>query len=329
MLKFDEGKKLELTEKALALRGQIEALVDSLAGCRNVWFMGIGGTYASSLQAEAHVQGRTELEIRAQEAADYNTLGNGRIGKGSVVVVSSVTGNTPEMTAAVEKAKAAGAEVIGFIDAADAPLARLVDHEFACPGSEQLKFLMTADRLLYRAGDFADYDEFYRELDTHLAKGLVEAEKQADAFGEAFASAHHDDALHYFVGAGTLWGTAYTTAMCYWEEMHWKRTKSIHAGEFFHGTLEVIERDTPVTLLMGEDAARPLAERVAAFLPRVCRNATIIDTKEYPLEGISERFRGYLSHILIRSVTQRIDAHMEEENRHPMSIRRYYRCMDY
>ncbi len=329
MLKFDEGKKLEMTRKALALRERVEALVDSMTGCRNVWFMGIGGTYASSLQAEAHVQGRTGLEIRAQEAADYNTLGNGRIGEGSVVVVSSVTGNTPEMVTAVEKAKAAGAKVIGFIDTPDTPLAGLVDHEFACPGSEQLKFLMVADRFLYRAGDFTEYGAFYSELDKYLAKGLVEAEKQADAFGEAFARAHHDDALHYFVGAGTLWGTAYTTAMCYWEEMHWKRTKSIHAGEFFHGTLEVIERDTPVTLFMGEDAARPLAERVAAFLPRVCRNSTVIDTKDYPLEGISPQFRGYLSHILVRAVTQRIDAHMEEENRHPMSIRRYYRCMDY
>ena len=34
------------------------------------------------------------------------------------------------------------------------------------------------------------------------------------------------------------------TDMCYWEEQHWIRTKSIHSAEFFHGTLEIIDRDT-------------------------------------------------------------------------------------
>ncbi len=67
-------------------------------------------------------------------------------------------------------------------------------------------------------------------------------------------------------------GAIYSYAMCYWEEQHWIRTKSVHAAEFFHGTLEIVDRDTPVTVYICEDKERPLAERVAKFLPRVCAN---------------------------------------------------------
>ena len=93
--------------------------------------------------------------------------------------------------------------------------------------------------------------------------------------------------------------------------------------------LEIIEKNTPVTVFIGEDSQRRLSERVAAFLPKVCANYEIIDTKDYPIEGISEKFRGNISHLVMHAITQRIDAHIEKINCHPMPIRRYYRQFDY
>ena len=77
-----------------------------------------------------------------------------------------------------------------------------------------------------------------------------------------------------------------------WEEQSWLRSKSIHAAEFLHGTLEIVDETTPVTLFIGEDEQRPLAERVAKLLPKICANYTIIDSKAYELPGISEKYRG-------------------------------------
>ena len=188
---------------------------------------------------------------------------------------------------------------------------------------------MVADRFLYHHGEFPEYDEYYAQLDAHLARDLVEVEKAADAFGLAFAQKHHEDPIHYFVGAGNQYGSTYSYAMCYWEEQHWIRTKSIHSAEFFHGMLEIVDRDTAVTVFVGEDKQRPLSQRVVDFLPRICANFTVIDSKDYPLPGIDERFRGNLSHLVTHAVTQRIDAHMEQLNRHPMEIRRYYRRLSY
>ena len=99
----------------------------------------------------------------------------------------------------------------------------------------------------------------------------------------------HPDLPHYFIGSGNQYGATYSYAMCYWEEQMWIRTKSISCQEFFHGMQEIIVDDTPVTLFMGEDEQRPLAERVARFLPKVNANYTIIDTKEQELKRNQSR----------------------------------------
>jgi len=233
---------------------------------------------------------------------------------------------------AVAEIKKVGATLLGFIDTKGSILAEQCDHviTYPAPGTEQIKFFMVADRLMKNHGDFPDYDAYYQELDQYLAKGLVEAEKQADEFGRAFAEQHRHDAMHYFIGAGNQWGAVYSYAMCYWEEQSWLRSKSIHAAEFLHGTLEIVDETTPVTVFLGEDEQRPLSERVAKLLPRICGNYTLIDTKDYPISGISEKYRGrVLSHLLMHCVTQRIDAYVEQMNCHPMEIRRYYRQFEY
>ena len=331
MVKFDENKQIESVQNALALRGQIENVVDTICkkGFRNLYFLGIGGTWASAMQAEIHMKERSALWLQSLLSSEYNVVGDRCLGEGSVVIFSSVTGTTVEVVESVKKAKAAGATIFSFVDTPNTPLYDMSDYVISYTANEQLKLFMVADRFMFNHGEFPEYDRYYAELDQHLAAALVETEKLADEFGCAFAEKHHDDAMHYFVGCGNQYGKTYSYAMCYWEEQHWLRSKSIHAGEFFHGTLEVIDRDTPVTLFLGEDAQRPLAERVARFLPSVCANYTLIDSKDYPLTGISPEFRGNLSHLVVHAVTQRIDAHIERINCHPMQIRRYYRQWEY
>ncbi|GAB6108645.1 SIS domain-containing protein [Fusibacter bizertensis] len=331
MLKFDELKQLNSINGALAIRSEIESIVDGICkkGYKNICWLGIGGTYASCLQAEVHMKERSAINFYVENAAEYVQTGNKKVGKGTIVIISSVTGRTTEMIEGVKKAKESGAEVVGFVDYPDTELAKLTDYLISYPQNEQLKFFMLADRLMYNAGEFDEYHELYTELDAHLARGLVEVEKSADELGERIAKKHMNDSIHYFVGAGNQYGATYSYAMCYWEEQHWIRTKSIHSAEFFHGMFEIVDRDTAVTVFIGEDSQRSLSVRVANFLPKICGNYNIIDTKDYELKGISEKFRGHLSHLLMRVITSRIDVHLEKLNCHPMEIRRYYRQLDY
>ncbi len=330
MIKFDRQKQIDSVRGALALRGRIEAVVDGFwPTFRNLCWLGIGGTWASCLQALCHMKERTALEVFALNAAEYCATGDRRVGEGTMVIISSVTGSTTEIVEAVTKAKAAGAVVLGFIDKGDAPLASLVNHCITYPMNEQLKFFMAADRFLWHEGVLPEYEAMYAQFDAALPEALAGAEERADAFGAEFAARHKDDSLHYFVGAGALYGATYSYAMCYWEEMHWIRTKSIHSAEFFHGMLEIVDSDTPVTVFVGEDSQRSLGERVARFLPKVCENYTVIDTRDYPLPGIGDEYRGAVCHLVMHAVTNRIDAHLEALSGHDMTIRRYYRKMDY
>lgn len=331
MLKFDETKQIDSVNGALKLRGEIEKIVDEIweKGFDNIYYLGIGGTYASSMQAVTYINGKSNLPVYVQHAAEYYTTGNKRLTNKSVVILSSVTGTTQEVVRAVKEIKEVGATIISFVDLPNTPLADMGDYLITYPMNEQLKFFMVADRFMYCNEEFEDYEEYYKELESHLAIGLVEAEKSADEFGREFAEKHRHDDMHYFIGAGNQWGGVYSYAMCYWEEQSWLPSKSIHAAEFLHGTLEIVEETTPVTIFLGEDEQRPLSERVVKLLPRICANYTIIDSKDYALEGISEKYRGRLSHLVTHCVTQRIDAHVEKLNCHPLDIRRYYRQFDY
>ena len=245
---FDEKEALDSVNGALALRGQIEQIIDQIwaDGFDGIYFIGIGGTYASSMQVEVYMRGHSKLPVFVENAAEFLTTGNRRFTDRSVVILSSVSGNTK------------------------------------------------------------DY-----------AKACV-----------AFRN-EHPDLPRYFIGSGNQYGATYSYAMCYWEEQMWIRTKSISCQEFFHGMQEIVVWDTPVTLFMGEDEQRPLAERVARFLPKVCGNYTIIDAKEFALKGISPEFRGTISHLVMHGVNNRVDAYMELFLRHPLSIRRYYRQFEY
>lgn len=337
MLKFDEKQQFDSVNGALALRPEIEKVVDEIhsTGFDGLFFIGIGGTWASGMQAEVYMRGRSSIPVYVENASEFLTTGNKRFTKNSIVIFSSVTGSTEEMVKAVDKARGVGAKVFGFIDKPDAPMVKQCDWCISYPANEQLKFYMTANRLMYNNGEFPEYDAYNREMESYLAQALVDVEKEADLWAAGFAKEKyeyfkaHPDMPHYFVGGGNHWGAVYSYAMCYWEEQLWIRTKSITSAEFFHGTLEVIDAETPVTLFMGEDPQRPLAERVKNFLPKVCRNYNVIDTGDYALKGISKANRGSISHLVMHAVNNRVDAHMEDEFKHPMVIRRYYRQFDY
>ncbi len=331
MLKFDEQKQIESVSGAIALKNEIEHIIDEVydRGFDNIYYLGIGGTYASSMQAVTYINGKSSLPVFVQHAAEYYTTGNKRLTEKSIVILSSVTGSTQEVVKAIKMIKELGSTIIAFVDEPNTPLAEMGDYVISYPGNEQLKYFMAADRFMYRNGEFPDYEAYYKELEEHLAVALVEVEKSADKFGFEFAEKHRHDAMHYFIGAGNQWGAVYSYAMCYWEEQSWLRSKSIHAAEFLHGTLEIVDENTPVTLFIGEDEQRELAERVGNLLPRICGNYTIIDSKDYELPGISDKYRGRLSYFIMHAVTQRIDAHVEKLNCHPLEIRRYYRQFDY
>lgn len=336
---FLEEETLASVNRGLQLRSQIERVLDKIweKGFDSIYFIGIGGTYATSMQVEVYMRGKSKLPVFVENAAEFLTTGNKRFTNRSVVIYSSVSGNTSEMVELVDRVHQLGGTVFSFIDTPNTILTQedKQDYLICSPKNEQLKFFMVANYLMYKNGEFPNYDDYNNNMEKYLSRCLVDVEKQVDDWAYEYAKAkvefqkNRPDLPHYFVASGIQWGATYSYAMCYWEEQMWMRTKSITCQEFFHGMQEIIVADTPVTLFIVEDEQRPLAERVAKFLPKVTGNYTIIDTKEFALEGIKAEYRSSISHLVIRAVNNRIDTYMELFLRHPLSIRRYYRQFNY
>ena len=96
-----------------------------------------------------------------------------------------------------------------------------------------------------------------------------------------------------------------------------------------HGTLELVEKDVSVILFKGEDALRPLADRVETFAPTYTDRLTVLDTAEFDMPGISPEVRALVSPVLLATVLERISAHLEVLRDHPLTTRRYYKRVAY
>ena len=330
MLKFDRAEFIEKEKTALGMIPQVEKIVDEVCqkGYSNIFYVGIGGTVTYAWQVESIAKSNSTLKLYVENAADFLAMGNKNFNKDSIMVIESASGDTKEVVAAVEYAHTQGVKVIGFIEKPDSPLAKMVDYLITNDGGTYYYWYAVTLRFMYNNGEFPEYDEFMAEL-KNMPEALADVQEKNDEKAKAYAERYKDEPLQYLMGSGNLWGWAYCYAMCIMEEMQWMRTKSISAADFFHGTLEVIERDSVVVLFKGEDNGRKLMDRAENFLHTICNNVIVFDTKDFELKGISPKFRGLVSPFVMSAACRRVSVHLENERKHPLEIRRYYRRLNY
>ena len=331
MLNFDEAKVRQDHQNGVDMIPEVEKVVDQICdeGYDNIFLFGIGGTllYAGQIMHTAKQLG-CSLPLYLENATDFLYEGNKKFTKNSVVVIASLSGNTIEVEAAVDKAHEVGARVIGYVEVPESPLAKKVDHLVTTVGGEYYWWYTVVLRFMKNAGEFDAYDKLTSQMKI-LPDAVVQIYKDADEEMKNYAEKYCDEPITYLVGSGNLEDWAVCYGMCIMEEMQWMRTRPISAANFFHGTLEVIERDIPVILIKGEDKTRPEMDRVEKFVNTVSAKVTVFDTKKFALPGIDDEFRGILSPIVMRSAFMRLNVHLEHCRRHPIDIRRYYKALKY
>lgn len=216
---------------------------------------------------------------------------------------------------------------------ADSPVAQAADFSvvnFAADDTSSESFYIQS-LLLAKAMtcDDAAFDALVTKLEA-LRAALLQAKQQFEPRAEELAHhfADHEN-FHIFTSSGNAWPEAYYFAMCILEEMQWLRTRPVHASDFFHGPLELVEKGVSVIALKGEDAARPMVDRVEAFAPRVTDSLVVIDTAEFALDGLDQETRALVVPAVLAAVCERLSVYIERERRHPLTVRRYYRRIAY
>ncbi|WP_308467153.1 SIS domain-containing protein [Rathayibacter soli] len=332
-LDIDEDAFVRAGAAALSRRKQIERVADELTarGVTSLAFIGSGGTYANAFQFEQLARLSSTLPVRVLVAAEVVASGDPLLTATSIAVFTSDSGTTEDVRAAIDYCRSRGVHTIGFVPVADSPIAQAVDSyiqtEPEWRGWDIYLLLLTA-RLLSSRGEFDGYEQLATELSL-LPAALLEVAKRADPIAKNFAQAHRDTQYMFLVGSGNLWGFTYIYSMCVLEEMLWIRTTRVTGAEFFHGSLELIERDTPVLILQGEDFSRPITDRAIRFAREYSDDVTVLDSKDHALAGISERFRPLVSSAVIGAVTRRISLHLQNERDRDLTLRRYYRVVPY
>ncbi|RWL83496.1 MAG: SIS domain-containing protein [Mesorhizobium sp.] len=337
MLNFDEARFVRIQAGAVALRERIEAVVAQClaAGAQNIFFLGTGGAAILMHPAAQLLQRRSRFPALIDITAELQLAQSVHLTDKSIVVLPSLSGTTKESVALLSRIKEVGATVIALVGHEETPLGKGGDHVFvnfaeddtSCE-SFYLQSLFIALAVLKHRGELAESERILAELEQmpSLLLGVKRSyEKEAAGLAQTLAASDY----HIITGAGNVWPQAWYYGMCILEEMQWIRTRPVHASDFFHGTLELVDKDVSVVLFKGEDSARPLTDRVEKFAPTYTDKLTVLDTARFELPGISPDVRALVSPIVLATALERVSAHLEVIRNHPLTTRRYYKRVAY
>jgi fructoselysine-6-phosphate deglycase len=337
MLNFDEDRFLKIQGGAVALRQRLDAVIGQClsAGAENIFFLGTGGAAILMQPAFQLLQRSSRFPAYIDMPAELILTGSAHLTEKSIVVMPSLSGTTKESVALLARLKEIGATVITLVGHENTPLGQGGDHVFvnfaeddtSCE-SFYLQSLFIALSILRHRNEISNYDEIASELD-RLPALLLEVKRAYEPKAEDFAAKLAASDYHIITGAGNVWPQAFYYGMCILEEMQWIRTRPVHASDFFHGTLELIDKDVSLILFKGEDDLRPLAERIENFAPSYTEKLLVLDTTAFDLPGISKPVRALISPVLLATVLERISAHLEVMRNHPLTTRRYYKRVAY
>lgn len=258
------------------------------------------------------------------------------LGPNAVVILCSQEGQTPETVKAAEFAAQKGATVINLAMRRGTPLQATSDLFVEYGYYETANMIDTSYGVMYllTAGiiDIAEGTRLFEGMKRNLlAIHPVVQKAKADYAGKAmeFATGCKDAQVLYSLASGCDYSQAYVFCNCYMMEMQWINAIPLHAGEFFHGPFEIIEKESPVVLLMGRDETRFLEERALAFLRKFTDRLFVIDTKEIDYGGVDQEFEGYMSVLVLNNICREYSKTIAKVRDHSLDIRRYMHLMEY
>jgi fructoselysine-6-phosphate deglycase len=337
MLNFDEERFVGIQSGAVALAGGIGQVVEEWlgTGADCVFFVGTGGAGILMQPACQLLSSRSSFGAFAEFPAELVLTGHPRLGPKAIVVMPSLSGTTPESLAALQYCKSRGAKIIALVGHADTPLARGADRVFVNPAADDnssesfyLQSLLIALSILRLRGEYHGFQAVLADLQ-RLPALLLDLKRAFEVQAERIAETIRSESYLIVTGAGATWPQAFYYGMCILEEMQWIRTRPVHAADFFHGTLELVDKDVGVLLLKGEDQLRPLCERVESFARRHTNRLQVLDAAAFDLPGTGEATRALISPIVLASALERVSAQLEVKRNHPLTTRRYYKRVPY
>lgn len=267
------------------------------------------------------------LEVRRFFPAEFMAANPPRLDARTLVILASKSGTTPETVAAAKFLQNAPCKIIALSQFAEKPLAQSVPKAFLVGDTPEsftaMAMIMHAivGGILSSEG-WPHAEKLMASLHA-LPEVLTSAALQNDARARDDALSYAKDRAFYHVASGPGFTTAYVFGVCILMEMLWLHSYPIEAAEFFHGPFEIVDKNTPLILLLGEDPTRPLMERVKTFCDTYAGRVMLYDSKEYAMDGIAPEIRPILAPYILQAALKRFSVHLSELHGQPLTTRRY------
>ena len=220
-----------------------------ITACGSAYYAGCAGKYALEMLCRIPVEVSLASELRyAEPLIDEHTL----------LIVLSQSGETADTIAAMKECRGRGAKILSIVNVMGSTIAKTADwtlYTFAGPeiAVATTKGYTTQLAVLYLlAMDIARKlgrldDERYAVLlyDMLRLPKLIQNAIDMNHGLPALAKKYHNSPSLFFIGRNTDWAVALEGALKM-KEISYIHAESYAAGELKHGTIALIEENTPV-----------------------------------------------------------------------------------
>ena len=308
--------------QAIAERGRID----------QIYWIGCGGSLIDLLPANYLMCAESaSVESHAYTAREFTIAPPKRLGRHSVVVALSHSGNTPEVVEALRLATDRGAYAFAMTagkgSVVDDPSWDSYVYDWADETPQReldaAQALFACAELLRAQDGWEPYDTLYQGVD-QLDGIIVRArEKVRSELCERFAALCKEHSFLYIMGSGATFAQTYGFAICSLMEMQWQHCCYIHSAEYFHGPFECTEPGVFYFLQMSSGPTRVEDERALAFLKTHADTYLVLDAAAYGMDEVDERVRAYLEPIMVYYMNVELRAARGKIFDHDPSVRRY------
>ena len=275
------------------------------------------------------------LDVRNYFSAELVHQDPTALDEDTLVILGSHSGKTAETVSAAEFLKTRPSVSLAITQFPDSPLAKKTDELIAYGETKEGYFSSLMLALSFMSA-FLDEVEPNWLLDNEIAASLphipealadakqanlLEAAKQAQLFSQ--------DKFMYVIGGGPMFTTAYTFASCFLMEMQRMHAHPIEAAEFFHGPFEVVDKETPIIVLVGEGPSRVEEERVVRFCQKYAKRFIVMDSKDYQMKNIAESVRPLIAPFIVDAALTALVESLAVVHDFPLTIRRYMGKVEY
>lgn len=317
----------------------VKKVLQQIKGKRfnRIFYVACGGSQALMMPSKFYVDSISKtLFAQHYNSNEFIHTDPVSLGEDSIVILCSQEGKTPETVEAAAFAASRRAVVItiSMVDGSPLEKAGTLFVKYGYYGTADAIDTSYGIMYLLSAG-IVDNQENTHHLDKmveslkRIQPVITKAKNDYLPLAQKFAEQCKDAKIIYSLASGSDYSQSYVMCNCYLMEMQWINAIPIHAGEFFHGPFEIIEKDSPVVLLLGEDSCRPLEERALRFCKKYTDKLFVIDIGDCCLDGIDDGCKGYMATLILNNICRLFCQQISIVRKHSLDIRRYMHIVEY